>query len=315
MTHRVLIAGLGNIGFGFDAALDPHSYVYSHARAFATHSGFELAGGCDPSADARAAFSRQYGVPAWPSLADVGAGIDPDVLVVAVPTAAHPALIEAALDRWPVQTVLCEKPLAADVDAAEGLVRRCAEAGAALYVNFIRRADPGVARVRAMIADGRIASPMKGVVWYSKGLMHNGSHLLDLAGHWLGAWRAARVLRANGGDPDLEVEFERGRILVLAAREEDFSHYTLELISASGRLRYDLNGSLITWQPAVPHPTLEGYRVLAADPEVCPNGMRTYQAHVTAMLADALEGRPHALATGDEALALQRHLSSLLEIP
>src|SRR2546428_243397 len=81
------------------------------------------------------------------------------------------------------------------------------------------------------LLSGEIALPVKGVVWYSKGLFNNGSHFINLLQDWLGDVREVRVIESGrwwGGldpEPDLLVSFAHGSVCVLAAREEHFSHY------------------------------------------------------------------------------------------
>lgn len=310
---RVFIAGLGQIGFGYDAHLRADQFVYSHARAFSSHPAFEVVGGCDPSVEARTAFSTMYGVPAWSGLDEVPDTIHVDLLVVSTPTRAHHDTVAHGLRRWMLTGVLCEKPLADDLETSTSIVTMASAAGVPLWVNYIRRADPGVIRVARMFSDGTITTPVTGVVWYSKGLIHNGSHLIDMVGTWLGGWVSATRLGAvRGTDVDVDIQFERGRAVALAAHEEHYSHYTVELVSPSGRLRYDLNGTVISWQPVVAHPTLPAYRVLSPTAVDVPSGLPRYQWHVASQLASALQGAAHPLATGEHALALQRHLSACL---
>jgi predicted dehydrogenase len=305
----VLLVGLGRIGFGYDADLSD-DFVYSHARAFTRNPRFTLIGGVDPNGVARGRFTATTGVPAWADINDAPQTAFPQVVVIATPTELHADGVRRVLARWRPQVIVCEKPIAPSIQDGNSIVEACHAAGAHLLVNFIRRADPGVASVQSMIAAGEIAAPVRGVLWYSKGLLHNGSHLLDLATHWLGAWQDARVIRPDAVEPDIAVTFARGRLICIAAPEEHFSHYTMELVSPSGRLRYDRSGHDIFWQPAVPHPQLAGYRVLG-EAIVISSGMPKYQAHVANQILTALEGRAHPLATGQEALQLQRQILSL----
>jgi predicted dehydrogenase len=205
--------------------------------------------------------------------------------------------------------VLCEKPLAYGLEEAREMVAACESAGVTLLVNYVRRADPGVIQIKSLIESGHIAGPIKGVVWYSKGFLHNGSHFFDLLEFWLGPLVQAKLLDAGrqwgdqDAEPDVQVEFERGRVVFMAAWEESFSHYTVELLSPSGRLRYEQGGESIAWQCTQAHPTIEGYQVLQTPPAMLPNGMSRYQWHVAEQLARALAGKPHTLNTGRQSLA------------
>lgn len=317
-TQRVLLVGLGQIGMGYDLQLEQDA-VYSHARAFSRVPGFALAAGVDGDAARRAQFSEHFGAPAYASVAAaLAAHGEIDVLVIAVPTAQHGAVLREVLAQASPRAVLCEKPLADELAEARAMLALCAARGAALYVNYIRRSDAAAIEVARRIASGAMAGPLKGVCWYSKGLRHNGSHFFNLLEYWLGPMRSFSVLDAgrlwqqHDPEPDVRVAFERGSVVLLAAREEAFSHYTIELVAGNGRLRYEQGGQQVSWQPAVAG-ALAGYTVLAAQAESLPSGMRQYQLHVAQQLAAALRGEPHVLCSGAEALATLEHMQPIIE--
>ncbi|WP_319245047.1 Gfo/Idh/MocA family oxidoreductase [uncultured Propionivibrio sp.] len=318
MPFKALVVGLGQIGMGYDLSLDAEQ-IYSHARAFATHPDFELVGGVDPSAERRVTFARAYARPAYADIAAALAAQAPDVVALAVPTPYHRAALNEVLENGRPQAILCEKPLADETGAAQAIVAACAAKGIALYVNYIRRSDPGAIEVGRRIAAGLIEAPLKGVVWYSKGLRHNGSHFLNLLESWLGPVQKTavidpgRLLPDGDAEPDLDITFEGGRAVFLATREEDFSHYTIELVAANGRLRYEQGGALIEWQPTVSDSRLDGYTRLAETAETIASGMARYQWNVAAQLAAALRGEAAQLCSGDKALALLQTIADVCQ--
>ena len=306
MPFKALVVGLGQIGMGYDLTLDAE-YIYSHARAFTMHPDFELIGGVDPDAERRATFERVYECPAY---ADIGVALEAqlaDVVVIATQTHAHQAALMELLEHARPRAILCEKPIAYDLDAAQAMVDACASKGVALYVNYIRRSDPGAIEVGRLIAASAIEAPLKGVVWYSKGLRHNGSHFLNLLEYWLGSVlktvviQPGRALPDGDAEPDLDITFERGRAVFLAVREEDFSHYAIELIGANGRLRYESGGMRVEWQPVAKDGQLEGYKRLAKFTEEIPSDMIRYQWHVADQLANAMRGETFRMCTGSDA--------------
>lgn len=318
MAFTAAIVGLGRIGMLYDRHLPASSHVLSHARAFAEHPDFALVGAADLDPPLREDFSRLYGAPAYPSVGELVAAAKPDVLVIASPTKTHARVLQEALDRHAPRLVLCEKPLAYDAAEAQAMIDTCERRGVLLFVNFIRRADPGVREIASRIASGKIAAPFKSAVWYSKGLLHNGSHLVDLMSFWFGPIRDVRLVQsgrtlADGdAEPDFLATFDQGSAMFCAAWEEHFSHYTLDLVAASGRLRYEQGGELL-WQRAETHPTLDGYRRLAPEPEIIGNDMNRYQDHVAEQLGLALRGVPNTLCTGTAAAATANWLGQVLQ--
>lgn len=315
----VLIVGLGKIGMVYDLALSDRQYVYSHARAFSQHPRFTLLGGVDTDAECRRLFEQTYECPAYPDIASAVQAEIPAVIVIAVPTTLHAEMVRQALLNATPLVILCEKPIAYDLTEARTILEACAKRGVRLYVNYVRRSDPGVIQVKSRLESGAIALPAKGVAWYSKGLLHNGSHLFNLLEYWLGAMKSAAVLdpgrladSAGDAEPDVRVVFDRGIIVFMAVREEDFSHYTIELVGSNGRLRYEQGGGRIEWQPVQLHPHLEGYTVLSSEAELIVSGRDRYQWHVVDELAAVMDERDGELCSGAAALATLESLQKIM---
>lgn len=318
MTLEVLIVGLGRIGMGYDLSLDPAACVYTHARAFSGHPAFRLVGGVDAQESRRVQFEDSYACPAYSSLDAALGRHRPDVVVISVPTEAHASVLEQVLAKSRPRIVLCEKPLSHEADEAARMVDACAARGVALYVNYMRRSDPAVIEVRRRIEAGALGQPFKAVVWYSKGLLHNGSHFLNLLELWLGRVVQASVLDAGrelAGDdrePDARIVFERGSAVFLAAWEEAYSHYTIEIVTPAGRLRYEEEGRRVEWQGLRADPEFSGYTVLDSRPELIPTGFHRYQWHVADQLARAARGIPAHLCGGADALRTLSSINDLL---
>ena len=309
MTEKCMIIGLGQISMGYDLALNSAKAVYTHARAFSMHPEFKLVGAVDPVTTQRDIFVQHYGQPAYPDIASVLREKTASVVVIASPTAQHSMALKEVLSHSTPKVILCEKPLSYNLAEAREMVEVCDSAGVKLFVNYMRRADPGAIDIKKRIKTGQIAAPIKGVAWYSKGFLHNGSHFFNLLEFWIGSFVRAKILDAGrlwdnkDPEPDVQVEFERGKVLFIAAWEEAFSHNTIELLSPSGRLRYEQGGESITWQSTHADPNIAGYEILQNTPEMIANGMNRYQLHVADQLVNAIEDKPHTLCTGGQALA------------
>lgn len=293
------VIGLGKIGLRLDLEAADATRVATHARAFAIHPGYQLVAGIDPDATGRSLFERHYRLPAFPDVADMlAAGIRPEVCSIAVPTPLHARIYEEVIALRPA-AVLCEKPLAERVVEAERMVAAAEDCGCLLAVNYMRRFDPGVLVLRSLIADGVLGDIYKGCAWYSKGLLNNGSHVVDLLAFLLGESGAVQVLQAgriwDGHDPepDFALRFGTANILFLATREECFSYIGFELIGTEGVLRYTDAGHRIEFRRARTEPSLPGYRVLSPEVEMLQTDLKRYQWHAVDALHRCLnEGAP-----------------------
>lgn len=317
MKVNTLIVGLGKIGMGYDLDLNPDDHILSHARAFSLHAAFQLVGGVDPADSMRCRWEQEYRCKAYTDITTALKCVQPELVVIAVPTEAHAEVLQSVLEHSKPLAILCEKPLSFDIDEARSIVRTCYDRGVRLFVNYMRRSDPGVTEIKRRFTSGEIVTPIKGVVWYTKGFLHNGSHFFNLLEYWLGEvtdshiCATGRLWDKDDPEPDVRVSFQRGTIVFLAGREEKFSHYTVELLAQNGRLRYEQGGRRIEWQPVHADTKLKDYHVLSPGIEVIPSGMDRYQWHVAEQLAESLSGRPAQLCCGAEAF---RTLESILHI-
>jgi len=304
---------------GYDLHLDSTQYIYSHARAFDLHPDFYLLAAVEPDEQKQEDFYRTYKAPTYSDLDVALSQHQPDVVVIAVSTQLHAETLYNVLDKCKPKAVLCEKPLAYDFDDARNMVQLCQAKGVGLYVNYMRRSDPGVINVKKLIDSGEYQIPIKGVAWYSKGFIHNGSHFFNLIEYWLGPMKGFSLLEEgrlwDGVDPepDVRVEFAKGVVIFLAAWEEAFSHYTIELLSQSGRIRYEQQGGLIQWQSVMDDPAYKGHNVLASRSEEISSDMARSQWNVVNQLNQIIEGKDGYLCTGSEALNTLESMSLIIK--
>lgn len=185
MTYTVLIIGCGAIAGGYDTQRREQAVgddgPLSHAGAIAGCDRFKLVACVDPDSAVRKAFAAHWGVEAAaPTLDALGAQPgDYDLIVIASPTGLHAEHLEWALAMKP-RTVFCEKPLAKDLAQAAEIAARYTAAGTELCVNYTRRWSPGLVHISSEIARGEYGELISAVGTYTKGVVHNGSHMIDL---------------------------------------------------------------------------------------------------------------------------------------
>lgn len=311
MSFTAAVIGLGKIGLGYDLASQPHE-VLTHSKAYRDHPEFRLVAGVDPDPTRRSRFAEFCGVPAYGMVAEMLERHRPEVVSICAPTSAHWQVLEVVVGFAP-RAIVCEKPLADDFETGAGMVKLCRDHGISLAVNYMRRFDPCVTQLGSLVRRGRLGEIYKGVMLYSKGLLHNGSHYVDLLLDWLGTPTAFRVLERGpegtlaGPEPDVWFEFPGGcRVAALSGREDCFSVMELDLVGSAGRLRYTDLGNVIELWDVAEDPMFAGYNILRRVTAPTQPDMARYQLHV----ADALyrhlrHGEPIA-STGDTALEVLR---------
>jgi predicted dehydrogenase len=138
---------VGIVGSGFGGAV--------HAPAFTLHPRFEVVAIASPSSAERVARERK--IPqAFGSVDEMLAGAELDVVSVASPPFDHHRSAMAALAAG--KHVLCEKPLALTVAAAEEMLAASERAGVVAAVAFEFRYVPAIIAIKELIDNGHLGA-------------------------------------------------------------------------------------------------------------------------------------------------------------
>jgi predicted dehydrogenase len=184
--HRVLIIGCGNIAGGFDMARPDDAPPLTHAGAFSRHGGFEIAACIDPNEAQRLPFMTHWNVAdGYADAADVPVDVQFDVIAICSPTAFHADHLRFAIQRAP-RLIFCEKPITPEALLSRDLVDACAARGILVAVNHLRRWAPDIDQLGQALRAGEWGEvrSLSGV--YNKGVLNNGSHMIDLVHQLLG---------------------------------------------------------------------------------------------------------------------------------
>ena len=302
---------------GYDYKLDPKKFVLSHARSFSLHPEFELVGGVDHDLNQCKKFESEYKRPAYKNLDNALEQLKPSVIIIATPSSSHGCLLEQVFSLHIPSVIVCEKPIDNSLEVAQHMVKLCHDNGVKLFVNYMRRSEPSVMKIKKMIDTQVIQSPLKAVVWYTKGLLNNGSHMLNLLEHWLGSVLDHNIIKADkrlsnfDPEPDFSVEFEFGSAVFCAVREDYFPHLSIEILSPSGRLYYGEGGGKIIWQPTGNKPGTSQKIFLSSELEIN-NDLNLYQLNFVQNLFLALNNQSHFISSGVDALETLKHINYIV---
>lgn len=267
---KVLIVGCGNIAGGFDVRHPDEDLPFGHAKAYLQHGGFTLAACVEPDTLKRTAFQQRWGVThavdSLSALTDAPGFFD--VISVCSTTSSHAADLEAALRLRP-KLIFCEKPVTSTLTQTQHWVRRCEEQGISLAVNYSRRWAPDVSRLRDELNCGRWGEIRCVVGLYNKGILNNGSHMIDLLHYLLGSLRIEAVGEAVydffKDDPSVPVTLrsEQGIPITLnMANAADYAHFELQLVTAKGVITMEDGGASWRIRQVTTNTVFEGYRTL-----------------------------------------------------
>lgn len=255
------IIGAGRIASGFGSPGDEIPLSLAHAVTLA--DGLELGGFFDTNSDAVLAAEMKWGCPESPRQFGEWLAVGWDVICIATPDARHAEDLERVLHLpRPPRAVLVEKPLCTDFALAEELLAMAQEKGIAVQVNYPRRWHPDLMRLAERIKSGEWGDLRRFRIGCSGGLLHNGSHAIDLLAGWLGdghssecTFTGTHLLAGNRNSSGLE-------ILLDGSVQEDC--YLWEVVADFALARVSISGipETLCVETRQAHPDFEGFHGL-----------------------------------------------------
>jgi len=139
--YRVALVGCGGMG-------------RQHIKALHDVPDFSVVALCDVSEESLALAGEMVEAAPYRDCATMCDEIKPDIVVVATQTRGHLDPSVAALERG--ISVLCEKPIAIDLNEADQMVAAAQQSGARLAINQQNHVNPGIRKAQNMVAAGDI---------------------------------------------------------------------------------------------------------------------------------------------------------------
>lgn len=310
---RAALIGCGKIGSSF--ADDPKvDGVYAHAHAYAEAAGVQLVAVCDADPERARQCGQRWQVDAvYSDHSHMLRDLQPDIVSVCTPDDSHAEVLMQVLHTPSVKGVLAEKPLATDFAAARQLVALAHEKDIRLAVNYSRRYSRGHQQLRQHVAE-RLGEVQAVTGFYNKGLLHNGTHWLDLLRFLLGPVQLLACVPglspfagdpAGDASPVLTLQLANGAPAVLTGLDAaKFSLFEMEIVGSLGRVRLLDSGYNFEWQIVEESRFFSGYRALGAAQKV-PGDMRDVTLLAVRDLLEAVQQARAPLCCGEDALAAQ----------
>jgi len=304
MKYKVCIIGLGDIGFAYDKNL-PDKFILSHSRAIIRHNKFVLISGIDSSSKKRKNFSDFYGISSYSSIKEAIDKDSFDVFIISTSTKNHLQCLKEIAKYQKNKIILCEKPLSFSLDDADEMLKISNKNNFNLFVNYMRRSDPSTLSIKKMITTLDMQFPVKGTVFYSGGFFNNGSHFLNLLQMFFGKIKSYNLIKKKkklNGDFDVDVllSFNKAEMIFISIPYNKYSHYSMNIFSASGRLIYEEGGEDINWVSPRNDDIFQKYSSLNFYKRI-DNDMDKYQFNVLNQLYFFMNNKPYSLCTGKEA--------------
>ena len=319
MSLSATLIGCGKIGS--ELADDPKvPGVYTHAAAYSACPGTTLVAVCDADEAKAKACAARWGVARYYSnAAQMLAELRPELVSICTPDATHYSLAKLALSSPNVQAVLVEKPLALSTAEAQELVELAEARDIKLAVNYSRRYSPGHQWLRTWLGTGGLGMIQAVNGYYTKGLLHNGSHWLDLARFLFGDLRVAQVFappRAFAGDlpgdPSETLVLHSTAGVSLTLHGLDAAAYTLfemDIVGLKGRVRIVDSGHMFETSCVEPSRFYTDYQMLG-EPTRRAGELQDVTLHAVEDLVASVSEARSPLCSGNDALEVLRLVAS-----
>ena len=267
---RAVIIGCGAIAGGYNEQASVTG-TFSHAAAYQGHPNFKLAACIEPDNIRRAAFMEYWSIEnGFDDLnALLASNVPFDVASICAPTSMHEPLLIKLADAG-VRGVFCEKPMTADIDRTRAIAADYRAANIPLAVNYTRRWNPSIQELVTQIENNKFGAVLSGIATYDRGLLHHGSHMVDLVQMLVGPVNFNRFLAARAGhrddDPicDAIVTNAAGvPITLIGVDAGSTGMFEIQLIFEHAAIALEDFSRYLRIRPAVPEPLVPERRRLA----------------------------------------------------
>lgn len=255
--YQAVIIGAGNIAAGFDSPDSPD--ILTHAHAYQCNPAFRLAGFYDKDCRKAKEAADKWGVQAYETLD--AAMETAEVVSCCVPDIFHRQVLEEVLAYHP-RLVIAEKPLASSLAEGE-ILRRAYGVGIPLLLNYSRRFLPEFQKLRQEIK--QYGKFVKGVGYYGKGIVHNGSHMIDFLCFLFGTVECLNVLPSaiedfeGDSSKDAILRIQEGQFHMLAIDSRIATVFEMDLFFEKARVRILDGGILVERYQVKESDTYQGY--------------------------------------------------------
>lgn len=256
MKSNVLIIGCGNIAGGFDATSTSTGLPRTHASAYKTHLGFNLLACLDPDESKLKKFQNIWKIPyGFSSFEDIRKQDHSyDVISICSPSIFHYEHISEAIKLKP-KIIFCEKPTTTSFSDTLKIYKRCLNNNIILITNYSRGWDPSMITISKNIKNKKWGKTLFVNVFYSNGILNNGSHALDFLIRSFGKINISSVIKesplSNNIDKNVSVYLESVKdkvpIYFHPIENSNYSVFEINIFFEQNVVRI-LNGGLVIFE-------------------------------------------------------------------
>ncbi len=308
--YNAAIIGCGNIGALFDRPTQKKN-ILTHAHAYLLEPRTQLCAMVDADAKKAQDAAKTWGGIPYSDAREMLENENPEIISICVPDELHKEILDLCCKYHP-KAVFCEKPLTLDMKSAEDIIKKYNDAGIHLAVNFSRRWDPTVQQLKKefeIMSFGKILN-VSGI--YTKGILHNGSHMINLLEYLFGSITRAVPLACRVDwkekDPTIDafIMFSNGvKAHLSGADSRNYGIFEVDILCEKARFCFNKTGLQIIKYNLIKNPVYSGYMELAETSRE-KTGLNNALLYAVSNIIDTLEGKSRLLCTGTDAYNTQK---------
>ncbi len=183
--------------------------------------------------------------------------VKPELVIIATWTESHARIGIHAAENG-VKVIVCEKPVASNLDDAHALIRACEKNGTRLIINHERRYDPRYIQVKKLLDSNQIGEVQTANAMVLTGgsngnarteagggpLLQDGTHMVDIIRYYFGnilnvRGRFTRDMQSSGFEDRATawLRTERGMDVFLeAGGKREYFHFELQIYGTRGKI-------------------------------------------------------------------------------
>ena len=317
LVYKAAVIGCGRIGSSFDS--NDSGAVLTHAKALTRQARVNLVAVMDidnqVAKDAGAKWKCEY----YTDLQQMILDHNPDIISICVPDEFHYEYLLQCLDFKP-KAIIAEKPLTLDIKESEEVVEKYKNADIPLFVNYSRRFDGFMQSLKCRIETGDLGRILNTTIKYTKGILHNGSHAVDMAnflfGEFLSGCPLNSVIDYSEKDPTLSAILQYTNcpeVFLIACDERAYSIFEIDIMAEMGRVVFDQSGLWCREFGVRNAPVFKGYKELALVKEYNTD-LNKSVFNLVDNVVQHLDNGKKMICSGNDALLAQKICSELIEL-
>jgi predicted dehydrogenase len=208
--YKAAVIGCGRIGSIFDQH-SKRKIISTHCGAYSNHNLTELIAVSDINKDMLDNCKQFWQIEnGYLSYEEMLNEESIDILSICTYNDSHLPIVKQAVKNN-VKVILCEKPIADNLEDAEEIISLCKKNNVKLSVNHFRRNDDLFKEIKKDIFENYFGEVQFANFYYTRGIANSGSHLFDLIRYLFGEVKsinAYKSIKDYGEDPTISAIIE-----------------------------------------------------------------------------------------------------------